>query len=289
MTFLALLLILAAAFIHATWNFYAKRVGGGAAFVWLFGSVGVIFYAPVIAGYVLWQRPEVSLAGLLFIAGSGLIHLGYFLMLQYGYRVGDLSLVYPLARGTGPTLATLAAIAFFGERPSPLAMIGAALVVVSVFLLAGKGWQLGGVKGTKRNQALFFGLATGTIIACYTLWDAHAVSRLSVSPLLINWGAGFIWMTLLAPYAARHWPEVTLHWREHRRQVFIIALLNPLSYILVLTAFSFSPVSYIAPAREISILIGTAMGTRLLAEGETRSRLAAAALMVLGVAALALG
>src|SRR5262249_61564717 len=80
-----------------------------------------------------------------------------------------------------------------------------------------------------------------------------------------------------------------VEWRDHRAEAIGVAVLAPLSYILVLTAMQFTPVSYVAPAREISILIGTAMGTRLLAEGDVHRRLAAAAAMVVGVVVLAVG
>ena len=78
-----------------------------------------------------------------------------------------------------------------------------------------------------------------------------------------------------------------MYWSHHRREALGIAILSPLSYVLVLTALVFTPVSYVAPAREISILIGAAMGSRLLAEGQTARRLAAATGMLIGLIALA--
>ena len=94
---------------------------------------------------------------------------------------------------------------------------------------------------------------------------------------------------MLTPLAIRHRGKVLAMWREHKIEALGVAVLSPLSYILVLTALVFTPVSYVAPAREISILIGAAMGARLLAEGNARRRLAAASVMVLGIVALALG
>jgi len=137
MSSLALALVLSAAVVHATWNLLAKRVGGGAPFVWLFGALSSAIYAPLALGAIVVQRPRLGVQETVFIVGSGLLHLAYFLVLQRGYRVGDLSLVYPLARGTGPVLSTAAAIALFGERPSPLALAGAALVAGGVFVLTG--------------------------------------------------------------------------------------------------------------------------------------------------------
>jgi drug/metabolite transporter (DMT)-like permease len=287
MTFLALTLILSAAFFHATWNLLAKRAGGetsGAVFVWLFGSLSTLLYAPLAVAVVIFQRPRLGAIELLFMFGSGVLHLGYFLLLQRGYAVGDLSVVYPLARGTGPLLATVAAIALFGERPSLVALSGVALIAAGVFSLT-----RGPAEGARFGWDVIYGLSTGAFIAAYTLWDKQAVSALLIPPLLQSWSATLVSVTFLTPLAARRQEEVRAAWHAHKLEVFGVAVLSPLSYILVLTALVFTPVSYVAPAREVSILIATAMGTGLLAEGEVRRRLLAAGTMVLGVMALALG
>ncbi len=289
MTPFALGLVLVAAFVHATWNFFAKHVGGGAPFVWLFSAFSTLLYAPLAVAAVVIQKPDFTPLTLLFILGSAALHLVYFLVLQKGYQVGDLSLVYPLARGTGPMLSTVAAIIIFAERPSLLALAGAALVVVGVFLLAGGQRLLTSNLGLRGRKAVSFGLLTGTLIAGYTLWDKQAVSVLLVPPLLLDWASSLTRATLLAPTALRNWNVVKATWRDYRKETLIVALLNPLSYLLVLTALTFSPVSYIAPAREVSILIGVLLGARFLDEEEPLRRLGAAALIVLGVVALALG
>ncbi|MDX1523987.1 MAG: EamA family transporter, partial [Anaerolineae bacterium] len=243
MTGLALTLVLTSAFIHASWNFLAKRAGGGAAFVWLFALLSVIIYLPLAIGILLVQRPQLGPTELFFILGSAVLHLGYFLMLQRGYSVGDLSLIYPLARGTGPTLSTLAAITFFGERPTVLAMAGTALVVTGVFILTGGPLILSRDKG---RQSIIFGLLTGFIIAGYTLWDKYSVGVLLIPPLLHDYGANLGRTIMLAPYARRHWDEVVTEWRTHRLEAIGVASLSPLAYILVLTALAFTPVSYVA-------------------------------------------
>ena len=286
MTLFALGLVLAAAVMHATWNLLAKRAGGGVAFVWLFGALSAVIYAPLAAAVVLLQRPHLGPVELLFMAGSAMLHLAYFLMLQQGYRVGDLSLVYPLARGTGPLLSTTAAIALFGERPTPLALAGALLIAGSVFIFTG---GAGVRRGAGAGSAVAYGLVTGAIIAVYTLWDKQAVSVVLIPPLLLDWAANLGRALLLTPLALRRPAAVRAAWRDHRREVLGIAVLTPLSYILVLTALVSTPVSYVAPAREISILIGAILGARLLADGDARRRLIAAGAMVAGVVALALG
>lgn len=285
---LALVLILLAAVIHASWNFLVKRIEAGAAALWMYGTLSAICYLPLALGLVLLRRPHIPLAGYAFMAGSAVLHVGYFLFLQRGYREGDLSVVYPVARGTGPLLTTVGAVLLLGETPTPGALAGTLLIAAGIFLLAG-GLHVSTSRSARVRAGLRYGLITGLFIGMYTLWDKHAVSALLVPPIIMDWGTSFTRSALLSPVAAVRWADVRRHWAEHRGALIAIAVLSPLSYILVLTAMVFTPVSYVAPAREISILIGTAMGTQWLAEGHAPHRLAGAAAMVAGVVALAVG
>jgi drug/metabolite transporter (DMT)-like permease len=285
MTLFALVLVLAAAVFHATWNLLAKRVGdGGAVFIWLFGLYSVLIYAP-LAVVVLVTSTHLGPVAYIFMFGSGVLHLGYFVFLQRGYAVGDLSLVYPLARGTGPLLATAVAIVLFGERPSVLVFIGIGLITAGVFVLTSESGSL----STGLGAGVVYGLLTGVFIAAYTIWDKQAVSGLLIPPLLQSWATILVTTLLLTPVAMSRSKEISSLWRAHRPEVIGVAILSPLSYILVLMALVFTPVSYVAPAREISILIGAAMGARLLSEGDSTRRLIAASAMVVGIIALALG
>jgi len=291
MTLLALALVLTAGFFHATWNLLAKRASSGVSgpvFVWLCTALSTLIFAPV-AAIVLSENPHVGTLGLLFMFGTGILHTGYFLSLQEGYRVGDLSMIYPLARGTGPLLASAAAIALFDERPGLLGAAGILLIVSGVFLLA---WEPdSGSRGSAKKKwlGIAFGLLTGVFIASYTLWDKYAVSDLSLSPILYYWASLLVEALLLTPLALRDKEKVRAAWRSHWLETLGVAVLSPLSYVLVLIALVFTAVSQVAPAREISILIGTLMGGRLLAEGGLRQRLVASGLMVGGIAALVVG
>jgi drug/metabolite transporter (DMT)-like permease len=286
MTSFALLLILAAAFLHATWNFLNKHAGGHATFTWLVAVLSALLYAPAtIAIIEIWQL-EIKAASIGLIAGSAALHTAYFVMLNQAYRVGDLSLVYPMARGTGPLLAATAAILFLGERPSPIAAVGALLIIGGAIILTtnvSRLWQ------SESRDALIYALITGVFIAAYTLWDKQAVSHFGVSPLVLDWGANVGRALFLTPIALKYSDHAISEWRAHKYEAIACAVLIPLAYILVLTALRFTPVSYVAPAREISILIGTAMGTRLLGEGDARRKFAGASAMVLGVVGLAAG
>jgi drug/metabolite transporter (DMT)-like permease len=285
----ALSLILAAAVLHATWNLLVKRANAGDLFAWLYGAAAAILYLPVSVPLLVsaWST-YTPRAWAAFIV-SGLLNGLYFIVLQRAYRAGDLSVIYPLARGTGPVLSTLMAIWLLHERPSILALIGALLVVTSVMLFATSGG--GGAERSARptRAALAFGVATGAIIATYTIWDKQAVAAYGVSPALLPWATSVALTLALAPAAARQWGDVRAMWRRHWRAAIGVGVLYPLAYMLVLVAMRVSPVSYVAPAREVSILFGAAMGVRVLGEGHGTRRLIAASVMLLGLAALAWG
>lgn len=288
MTPLALALVLVAAVMHATWNYAAKRSGGGLPFVWLGGLMSLALYIPVATGYWLWKNPSLPAGILWVVVGSGLIKIAYALLLQRGYRAGEFSLVYPLARGTGPLFSTLTAIAIFGERPTPLALGGGLVIIACIFYLTG-GASLLKTDRAHLRKGLLYGFTCGCCIAAYTVWDQRAVAHLGVPPLLYDFGTQLVIGALLTPFALRRWPEVVRDWREHRGKALTVAVLGPTAYVLILTAMSFTPISYIAPAREISILIGAFFGAKFLREADSGRRLLAAAGMVAGVIALALG
>ena len=159
-TFFALALVLAAAFCHATWNFFVKRIGGGPELVWLFSAIAVVIYLPVAIYIFVTEQPVFGFWEIVFILGSAALHLGYFLLLQQGYRKGDLSLVYPTARATGPFLSTSFAVAFLGEHMTPQIAAGGGAVIVGVLCL------IGGFKRDARHvwASLLFGFAAGLLI-----------------------------------------------------------------------------------------------------------------------------
>jgi drug/metabolite transporter (DMT)-like permease len=288
MTELALGLVLLSAVAHAGWNVIAKRASAGPVFNWLFDSLSVLVCLPLAIAAVALEPPRLHAVAAVFVLGSALLHLAYFLLLGQGYRVGDLSLVYPLARGVGPMLSTALAIVLLGERPTPLAVVGAALIGLGVFVLAGDPRRL---RASNSGRSVLFALLTGVVIAGYTLWDKQAVSDTgaAIPPVIYFFLLTTCRAAILTPYALSHWSTARCEWRLHRGHALGIAVLSPASYILVLYALSVSPVSYVAPVREIGILLGALMGARFLAEGQAGRRLAGAAAMVLGVVALAVG
>lgn len=140
MTLALAFLVVLASFIHASWNLLAKRAASvGPVFVFAYNLVSCIVYAP----WVIWLLAQGGIAwtwaGIGFVLLSGVIHLAYSLCLQRGYQLADLSVVYPVARGTGPMLSSIAAFVTLGETPTGTGLIGLVLVVAGIVLIATQG------------------------------------------------------------------------------------------------------------------------------------------------------
>ena len=287
MSALALTLVLAAAVIHASWNYLLKRSGGGTAFVWLFATLSAVIYAPVAAGVVWYTAPTLTLTSYALMFASAVIHTAYYMLLDRAYRSGgDLSLVYPLARGSAPLITVAVAVLLLGERPSALAVTGALLIAAGAVVLTG---NVGKLRSSGSLVAVGFALLTGCTIATYTIVDKVAVAAFLVPPILQDWATNLGRVFIMAPLALRQRASLKSTWHRHAKAVIAVAVLCPLSYILVLSAMVFTPVSYIAPAREISILVAALLGAHLLSESDAPRRLFGAAAMVGGIICLALG
>ncbi|WP_243716900.1 DMT family transporter [Actinomadura darangshiensis] len=287
---MALSLVLVAAVVHAVWNFSAKRVGrGGAEFVFLYYTVSAIVFAPAAVVFLVLEPERPHWTWLLAALVTAALHVAYGIVLQRGYAVGDLSLVYPLARGTGPLLSVLVAVLFLGEHPGPPGLVGALLVITGVLVVSTGAPAADDASSPARRRAgVFYGVLTGVTIAGYTLWDAHSVTALAVPPLVYFGSGALAQSLLLAPYALCNKPQVTRLWRDHRREVLTIGLLSPVAYLLVLFALRIAPVSLVAPARELSIVLGGLAAWRVLGETNAVRRLAGSLVVLAGIAAIAM-
>lgn len=293
MSLTALALLITAGFIHAGWNIVAKRAGGDARFA-LFTS---IFLA------LVWTPLGVSLAwnvvpgwgwdewAVIFI--SGVLHVVYYVVLLRGYRKADLTVVYPLARGSGPLLSSMAALILLGEHISTLGVAGIAGVVLGVFLIAGGPKLFLAAKDPAQRRrvhvGIFYGLLTGAFIACYTVVDGYAVKFMLMSPILIDYMGNFIRIAVLAPVYFRDRATAAVLWKKQWKYALIVGAISPISYVLVLYAVKLAPLSHVAPAREVSMLFAAIIGGHLLKEGDRIQRLIGAIFIAVGVIALAIG
>ena len=274
--------MLLAALCHAIWNLQAKRAAPSRHFVWLYSAASLALWAPFVSIVLLTTRPHFGSAQYLALCGTAVLHLLYSLALQAGYRAADLSLVYPIARGSGPLLSFAGAIGWFGERPGPLAIAGLLLIVTGIVLVANlhRSFKSSALPGVT------WGLLTGVCIAAYTLNDGWAVKALAVSPFLIDFTGNAFRVAVLSRQALTDRRELLHEWRTFRVPVLTVAVLGPLGYILVLCAMRVAPISHVAPARELATLAGTWFGARLLSEAAAAQRLIGALCIVAGVVSL---
>lgn len=288
-------LVLLAGLIHALWNIAAKKAGGDARFACFTAGVGLVVWGPV-AVYLGWDVvPQWGMWEWSFVLTSGVLHVLYFVVLLRGYRHADLTVVYPLARGSGPLLSSLVAWLWLGESISILGALGIAGVVGGVFLIAG-GPQLmvdwrrtGGVSDEQqaaqqlRKAGVRYGLLTGIFIACYTVVDGYAVKVLLMSPFLAHYFESLVRCILLMPVVWRDRATARVLWGQQWKYVLIVGTLTPVSYVLVLYAMQTAPLSLVAPAREVSMLFAALIGGHLLGEGDRWLRLLGALLIAAGV------
>jgi len=286
MSLYVLSLILTAAMLHAFWNLLSKKARGKAPFIWLVYIANTVFYLPVFLYRIKHGDNICSLPVLWFSLSSAILHIGYYLILQKGYRSGDLSVVYPLARGTGPLFSSIAAILFLHEQLKLTSTIGLFLILIGVFIITGLSFRK--ENNAKIMTGVFWGVLTGFFISLYTFNDAVAIKRYAVSPLIITFISNAFSTILLFPFVFSQKDEMKREIKQHKWTITAIGLLGPAAYILVLEALKYAPLTVVAPARETSILLGVFMGSRVLNEEDSKRRLIAGVSILGGIIALSL-
>lgn len=289
----ALALVILAGLIHACWNIAAKKAGGDARFSCFTSVVMMVAWAP-LGLWLGWQQvPSWGALEWSLTVASGILHTVYFVVLLRGYRKADLTVVYPLARGSGPLLSSLVAILFLGEQLSALGAVGVLGVGVGVFLIAGGPKLFRGTQGPEQRRriqkGISYGLLTGLFIASYTVVDGYAVKVALVSPILVDYMGNFVRLAFLLPSVARDPVEARRLWGLQWKYALVVGIVSPISYVLVLYALQVAPLSHVAPAREVSMLFAALIGGQLLGEGDRLLRFLGAACIGVGVMALALG
>lgn len=293
MPFTALLMVVCAGLIHALWNIAAKKAGGDARFALFTAVVMGVVWAP-LGLWLGWKYvPDWRLLEWSLVTASGLIHVGYYVVLLRGYRKADLTVVYPMARGSGPLLSSLVAILVLGEQISAVGVAGILSVVSGVFLIAG---GPGLLRNTHDPQArarvlkgIRYGLATGVLIASYTVIDGYAVKVVAMSPILVDYFGNFVRLIILSPAYFRDRAAASALWARQWKYAVVVGVISPVSYVMVLYAMQIAPLSHVAPAREVSMLFAALIGGHLLGEGDRLARLGGAALIALGVVGLGVG
>ena len=283
MSGLALIMVLISSITQPYWNYLAKKTNGDIPFIWLTYVAGSIFLLPFFVWTILTTPVDFSGIAVIIVLTSGTLRLSYFIILQTGYRKADLSVVYPIARGSAPFFSTLGATLILHEKMTLFSLSGLILITGGVLVITNP--KISSID-PQRKRGLLFGIAAGLIISLYTLWDKVAVSTYQLSPFLLTFASNCLGAVSLAPFALRKKKELKREIRIHKWPVIAVAILSPLSYLLVLFAMKTTPVIYIAPARELSIVFAVVMGQQLMAEPDKKRRLLGALFIVGGVVSL---
>jgi drug/metabolite transporter (DMT)-like permease len=274
-----LLMVLGAAVLHASWNALVKS-GGNPWFrmgvvMGVSGLIGLIFIPFVPA-------PSNDVWPLLLL--SAFIHQIYFCGVCMGYRIGDLSHVYPLQRGIAPVLVAIGAFIFMGERLGTQGLIGVGLICAAIFSLA-----LLNDKHTTNRKVLLFALFTGTNIAIYSVIDGMA-ARLSDNVFVY-----IIWLTFISgiPFGLLAititWKKGWVNVRQHMTKGLVGGTFTCIAYGLAIWAMSLAPVTYVSALRETSVIFAALIGSRILGEPFGKARIIAAGVVALGVVILHTG
>ena len=279
-------LVMLAALLHATWNALVKHAADRTATLGLIAA-GNVLLGGILAPFVPLPAP----AAWPWILASTVIHFGYYFLLNRSYLLGDLSLVYPVARGVTPVMVTLGAYAVAGEAPRPVALAGIAAVSIGILLLGLQralpepGTSERSLRADHR-RALGVALATGATIAAYSLVDGMGV-RASGAPL------GYVAWLFLGEILVSGFILVS-----RRRRVRALAsrarglalaggLISACAYGLVMVAQNLAPLAIVSSLRETSVLFAALIGVVALGERPWRGRLLAAGIVVSGVGLIA--
>lgn len=274
MTLPALLLVLLSAVAHAAWNRRLHVVEDRLAVM----AVAGLASGAVLLPALLW-RPPTGVWPLVVL--SGLVEAAYCVLLSAAYARGSLAVAYPIGRGTAPLLVTVFGAAVLGQRPAPVALLGAALVGAGLVVVAGVARSAG------QGAAVGWALATGCAIATYSLIDARAMSVLGSAAAAPGYlGAEMFVQTgaLVAVLAVRRATSVPARLRAAARQGAAVGIGMTLAYGLVVTAFALAPAGRVATLRESSVLLAVALSP----ERRRRRVWVGAALVVAGAVAVAL-
>jgi drug/metabolite transporter (DMT)-like permease len=282
---LALLLVLLAALCHSAWNLIVKtdarplEIQSGAL------VVGTVVCAPVLFFYSPWTLPPQAWVA---IAVSALFESAYVFALTSAYGAGDMSLVYPVARGTGTVLVAPLAVLLLGERLSPQGVIGIALVVGGIFVShgLGRGALRGWMVGRGHHRALGWALLTGVFIASYSLVNKVGVT---LAPVPLYAFLVFLADAVLVRLLQAWWGAPPALRRDAAwGRMIVVGMLMMGAYLAVLVAMSQAPVSYVVATREVSVVLAALFGALILRERHSAARVAGAVVIFGGLCAIAL-
>lgn len=274
----ALALVTCAAFLHAGWNLLTKRATSAFAFLWSAMTLAALWLLPFAVATSTWDELAPALPATLM---SGVVHAAYFVVLPRAYAVGDLGLVYPVARGLGVGLVPILAFVIRGERPSAVGAAGLAIVVAGIVVSS----ATTRANADKKTRGLGLAIATGLLIATYSLFDATAARK--GPPIAVVVTMSLVANALLLPLVYRRRAEFRAEWRTAKGWILVASTMCLSGYCLVLFAYQRAKTGYVVAARELGIVVTALVGVTVLGEPRSPARLAGAFVILLGVVLVA--
>jgi len=271
------LAIILAAFLHAVWNAMVKNEDNK----YLAVTAIVLGHVPASI-FIILLTPAPSVESIPFIILSALLHIGYEWYLLSAYRFGDLTKVYPIARGTAPILITIVSLIFLGVALSNFEILG--IIIISLGILS---LSLQGAKGIKNRSAVIYALVTGFFIMGYSITDGYG-ARVSNS-FLSYMGWSFILNATIFPIILKINNKseiITKTFKEGKKIFFIGGTLSYIVYGIVIWGFTQAPIALITALRETSIIFALLIGTFFLKEKFTLLKVIATFIIFFGVALL---
>jgi drug/metabolite transporter (DMT)-like permease len=270
----AFLLVVLSAALHASWNFLTKRVSGNLGVLYL-GMSGMCF---VLLPFVLLRASSTIMPSAYpFIIATGVIHALYFFALSQAYKYGNISTVYPVARGFGVIGTAIIAIAVLNENVTFLGFCGIISAGFGIFVIGASV-----EKGIEGRRGLWFAILVGFTMIGYSVVDKLAMA--AIDPVVYIFWLFLLSMALLTPYmliARRH--ELIAAWREHKKYSMVIGLGATAGYLLILFVFRMAQVSYVVAVREFSVVLGSLLGVVYLRESLSIRKLIGIMMVVAGL------
>ena len=279
------LLVVFSACCHAAWNFAARKVAGNLAVIWLAMLLAWALLLPAVLGVALHygRLPPVSGPGIACIITTGLVHAVYFGFLAAAYEHGEISLVYPIARGSGIALTAVLARLFLKESVTCLGAVGIGLICVGILTMSAPAYGR-----RQEGKPVALALCVGATIVCYSLVDKTGVGH--VNPVVYLWAMYMISAAVLTPFVLRrHRGTLRDTLRQKGRYTAIIGIGSFATYLMILFAYTWGPVGYIVAVREFAVVIGALAGVIVLKERFTATKAVAVVAITIGMICIKAG
>ncbi len=284
---LALALILSSAVAHAAWNYSAKGTTDKDSYLLLMNLTSQLTLLPAMVLLIQdWSLPS-ELIPILVL--SAIAEAAYYIALGRAYDVGDLSIVYPIARSS-PIFLVIAGVAMFGESISLVGLLSIFTIIAGVWVINMSSLNIVGLRASLasfKQPALFFALIAALATTTYTLCDKLGVSI--ADPFRYNFWLGIFVVGALAPVVVLKsgFKNIGVEWSRSSIKVTVFGVLMRGGYILVLLAMRMAPVSYLLSMRQVSVVIGALLGVRSLGESHGNMRIIGSVVVFVGVYILA--